>query len=267
MSVETIEFGSDPSQVGDLYLPEVEPPPWPVVILLHGGFWRADYGRDLMTQIAEDLTVRCYAAWVVGFRRLGMKGGGWPGTLDDVAAGVDALVGLAADRSLDLERTATVGHSAGGQLALWVAARRRLPPHAPGARPTMHPRAAISCSGVLDLARAAEQGVGSGAVVELLGGLPDDAPERYELVSPAARVPIGVPTVVLHGEDDNIVPPSQSRTYAELAISAGDPVQLVELPGIGHFDFLDPASMAWQSVVDRLPELLQAPGRAEGRFR
>ncbi|MDQ4130472.1 MAG: alpha/beta hydrolase, partial [Actinomycetota bacterium] len=90
MSVETIEFGPDPSQVGDLHLPEAEPP-WPVVVLLHGGFWRADYGRDLMASVAEDLTVRSYAAWVVEFRRLGIRGGGWPGTFEDVAAGVDAL--------------------------------------------------------------------------------------------------------------------------------------------------------------------------------
>lgn len=265
MSVETIEFGPDPSQVGDLHLPEVEPP-WPVVVLLHGGFWRARYGRDLMTPLAEDLISRSYAAWVVEFRRLGMEGGGWPGTLDDVATGMDTLGRIAAERALDLERIATLGHSSGGQLALWLAARRSLPAHAPGGRPAVHPRAAISCSGVLDLTRAAEQEIGNGAVVELLGGLPSEAPERYELVSPSARVPIGVPTVVLHGDHDAVVPPSQSRTYAELAISAGDPVQLVELPGIGHYDFLDPASMAWQSVVDRLPELLQAPGPAEGQF-
>ncbi|MDQ3932836.1 MAG: alpha/beta fold hydrolase [Actinomycetota bacterium] len=263
MSVETIEYGHDPSQAGDLHLPEVEPP-WPVVVLLHGGFWHAHYGRELMTPLAEDLAMRSYAAWVVEFRRVGMSGGGWPGTLDDVAAGVDALERIADVYALDLGRVATVGHSSGGQLALWAAARRRLPPHAPGANAVVHPRATMSCSGVLDLSRAAEQGIGSGAVVDLMGGLPGEAPERYELASPAARVPIGVPTVVLHGEDDDIVPASQSRTYAERAIQSGDPVQLVELPGIGHYEFLDPTSMAWQSVIDRLPELLQTGGPANG---
>lgn len=261
MSATTIPFGEDRAQVAELHLPDVDPP-WPVVVLLHGEFWRARYDRQLMTPLARDLVARCYAAWLVEFRRLG-EGGGWPATFEDVAAGIDALAVVADEQPLDLGRVATVGHAAGGQLAVWAAARRGLPWDAPGANPAVVPRVAVSCAGVLDLVEAAEQKLGSGAVLELLGGPPGQAVERYELVSPAARIPIGVPTVLVHGEDDDVVPASQTRAYAERAVNAGDPVQLVELPGVGHYEFLDPTSMAWQSVLDRLPELLRPAGLGE----
>ncbi len=251
--METITYGHDDDQVADLHLPGNADPPWPVVVLIHGGFWRAQYRRDLMAPLAGDLAVRGYAVWNIEYRRVA-AGGGWPTTLDDAAAAIDHLTVL--DQPLDLARVAAVGHSAGGQLAIWAAARRGLPPGAPGADPQVVPRAAVVQAGLLDLVAAAQEGLGSDATQAFIGGGPDQVPDRYRLASPVARVPIETPVVLVHGEDDHIVPSSQSRRYAEAAVSAGDRVDLIELAGAGHLDVIDPDRNAWQVVLDRLPELL-----------
>jgi acetyl esterase/lipase len=166
---------------------------------------------------------------------------------------------------LDVNRVVTLGHSAGGQLALWLAARPRVE-----GRP--HPSAAVSLAGVCDLRQAWEAGLGEGAVEELLEGSPTHFPERFAAASPFARLPLGVPQLLVHGTADEIVPPEQSRAYAEAARSAGDEVELVEVEGADHFDVVEPAHAAWATVVERLPHLLgvkpaSAPSRSsrEGR--
>ncbi len=234
-------YGEGPDQVGDLWLPEGAGP-HPVVVLVHGGFWRAEFGRDLMDPLARDLVGRGWAAWNVEYRRVGQEGGGWPGTFDDVAAAVDHLAEL--DAPLDLDRVAVVGHSAGGHLAGWVAGRGNLPADAPGADPRVTPRAAVSQAGVLDLETAERTDLGEGAVVDLLGAALADEPERYRRASPIDLVPTGIPVLCVHGDDDGIVPRSQSQDYAAAAVAAGDPAEL--LPYVGnHFDVIDPGHGSW----------------------
>ena len=248
-----VAYGAHPEAVGNLHLPAREGGPWPVVVLVHGGFWRARWDRTTLTPLACDLAARGYAAWNVEYRRVGQEGGGWPGTLADAAAAVDHLAAL---EEVDAGRAVAVGHSAGGHLALWLAGRPRLPAGAPGAAPAVRLRAAVSLAGVADLERAQRAGLGDGAVADLLGGGPDDVPGRYAVASPAALLPLGAPHVLVHGALDEVVPPEQSRRYAEAARAAGDDVELVELPESDHFDVIDPDGDAWAAVVERLPRLL-----------
>jgi acetyl esterase/lipase len=244
---ELVRYGPDPEQVANLHRPSREGGPWPVVVVLHGGFWRDRFDRTLMTPLANDLAARGYLAWNVEYRRVGREGGGWPGTLEDVAAAVDALVDVA---QADTSRVATLGHSAGGHLALWLAA-------GDGA---VRPRAAVSLAGVSDLVRGSELGLGSGAVEDFLGGAPDEVPERYAEASPAALLPLGAAQLLVHGGRDDVVPIELARPYAEAARSAGDHVELLEDAHADHFDVVDPAHHLWGCVVARLPALLGVAG-------
>jgi len=241
-----IAYGDHPDQVGNLHLLAEGDGPWPAVVLVHGGFWKWGWDRTLMTPLARDLAARGFAAWNVEYRRVGQEGGGWPGTLADAAAAVDALADI---DEVDASRVVTVGHSAGGHLALWLAGRHRLPPGAPGAGPRVRPLGAVSQAGVADLMRGAEERLGEGACQALLGGEPADEPERYAATSPAGLLPLGVPQLLVHGLLDDIVPPSQSHDYALAARAAGDEVELVELADADHFDVIETADPAWGAVI------------------
>jgi len=247
-----IAYGDHPDQVGNLHLP-VGDSLWPTVVLIHGGFWKWGWDRTLMTPLAHDLARRGYAVWNVEYRRVGQEGGGWPGTLVDAAAAIDHLAEIDV---VDTARIVTVGHSAGGHLAVWLAARQRLPAGAPASGPRVSPRGAVSQAGVLDLVRGAVEGLGYGACAGLLGGGPDEVPERYATASPVALLPLGLPVLLVHGEEDDIVPPSQSHEYAVAARAAGDDVELVDVPGADHFDVVEVDEPAWLVVVERLPGLL-----------
>jgi acetyl esterase/lipase len=234
-------YGSAQDQEGDLHLPQADHPP--VVCLLHGGFWRMPYGRDQLDGIARDLVARGFAVWNIEYRRLGAPGGGWPGTLADVALAIDHLDTLVADGiDLDLGRVIVAGHSAGGQLALWASARRR-PPGVHG--PTrVHPIAAAGLAAVVDLAGAHAISCGDSAVEAFLGGPSNRFDERIAAASPMALLPLGVDQLIVHGASDAALPVAMARRYAAAAIDAGDRVEFVELPDAGHMDFLDPASVA-----------------------
>jgi acetyl esterase/lipase len=241
-------YGSRRDQHGELTPPAPGDGRWPVAVLMHGGFWSARYDLRLGDRLVEDLAGRGFAVWNLEYRRLGWRsGGGWPATLEDVAAGMDHLGKL--DAPLDLARVVAIGHSAGAQLAFWAAARRGLPAGAPGAEPSVRPSAAVAQAGVLDLREAARLELARGATQRFLGGPPGKLPRRYDLASPIERLPLGVPQLLVHGEADDLVPIAIARRHHERAREAGDRCELVALPGVGHMKHLDPRSEAWQAAV------------------
>lgn len=247
--------GPDPSQVAELHLPR-GPGPHPVAVVLHGGYWQTQYGKLVCRPLAQDLARRGYAAWNLEYRRLGEGrggGGGWPMTFEDVAGGIDALAdvaatgrtrfeqehGSAAGRPvpLDLARVSLVGHSAGGQLALWAASRPSLPAGAVGASPRVPAVRAVALAPVTDLVRArvhAEQ---------LLGGTLLEVPDRWDQADPVRAGAPGVPVLVVHPTGDTTVPPARSRAYA-----AATGATLVETEGV-HRDPIDPGSGAWAAAA------------------
>lgn len=228
--------------------------PFPVVAVFHGGSWRAGYDRRVMRPVCRDLVRRGWAAWNVEYRRVGGgQDGGWPATFQDVAAGIDALAG--ADPRLDLRRLVLLGHSAGGHLALWAAWRAQLPAGAPGADPQVLPCAVVAQAPVANLERARALVQPGGVVNALLGGTPEEQPERYALANPVRQVPLAVPVLLVHGPEDRTVSVGQSRDYAAAARASGGVVELVEQPGAMHRDHVDPRSAAWAAVTARLDGL------------
>lgn len=242
-TVQTLRYDDHPETVLDLHRP-VTAASGLAVVLIHGGFWREQYRRDLMDPLVASLLEDGHVVANIEYRRVGGDGG-WPTTLTDVAAAVDALAEV---DGLDPERVATVGHSAGGHLALWAAARHRLPSHAPGADPVVRPCHAVSQAGVVVLHEAIEAGLGNGAVVDLLGG---DDPGRVRWADPSAWLPLRVPVTLVHAPDDRQVPLSQSERWVQLATAAGDRVELVTGRG-DHFSVIDPTHELWRQVLATL---------------
>ncbi|GAA4939480.1 prolyl oligopeptidase family protein [Actinomycetospora succinea] len=256
-SPTSLPYGPDPAQYGVLHLPPGGQQV-PVVVVVHGGYWRAAYGLELGTPLAVDLTNRGIAAWNVEYRRVG-AGGGWPMTFTDVAAALDLLPGPVQDAAkgrLDLDRVVFLGHSAGGQLVGWAASRERLDTGRPGADPKVRPVGTVSQAGVLDLVAGATQGLGGGAVTDLLGGPPEQVADRYALASPAALVPAPAPVVCVHGDADTVVPLDQSQRYVAAAVAARGDARLRVVPGADHFAIIDPGLPAWAAVREEVEGLL-----------
>ena len=253
MTRSTHPYGSDPSQLVELFLPSGAGP-HPVAIVVHGGYWRAQFDRSLTEGICIDLTAHGLAAWNLEYRRVG-AGGGWPSTLLDVAAAVDALEGV--DAPLDLSRVVAVGHSAGGQLAFWAAARPTLPPDAPGAGPKVAIHAVVSQAGVLDLALGATL-MPSATPTRALLGDPSEQYEHYVMASPRERLPLGIPQLVLHGDRDDTVSMRIATSYATAARNAGDQCELRVLTNTGHFEHIDAGSEAWHVARDWLVDQVSA---------
>jgi acetyl esterase/lipase len=255
-------YGPHASQRADLYIPS-GPGPHPVMILIHGGSWHKRYGKVFTRGLAGDLLRRGWAVWNIEYRRVG-AGGGWPNTFADVAAAIDHLAALEEER-LDLDRVSILGHSAGGHLALWAAGRPNLPHGAPGALdgpPRVRPRRVISQAGVADLADAYRRWHG-GVVRDLMGGSPEEVPERYDAGDPIRLLPLEIPALIVHGVRDETVSIEISRGYADAARAAGSEVELVEIDGeVGHRTHLDPRSAAWAAVVQRLGPAAHAPATA-----
>lgn len=240
-----LRYGPDPGQVAELTRAADGAP---VAVLVHGGFWKAAYGAEYARPLVPSLVARGWATLVVEYRRVG-NGGGYPATLADVASAVDLLADIS---DLDLSRVVAIGHSAGGQLAAWLAARPGLPDGAPGADPRVRVSAVVAQAGVLDLRSAAAAGLGSNATQAFLGGEPDAVADHYAIASPIERLPLGVPVLCVHGTDDDVVPLSQSTTFATRALKAGDAVELLETPG-DHYAVIDPDHPSWTTTLDWLP--------------
>ncbi len=248
----THSYGEHRSQRADLHLPQGSGP-HPVIVLIHGGSWASRYGRIVMRGLVADLVRRGWAAWNIEYRRLG-DGGGWPATFADVAAAIDYLPSL--DAPLDLRRVSLLGHSAGGHLALWAAGRERLPAGAPGrvdGEPAVPLERVISQAGVCDLAGAYARWHG-GAARTLMGGAPQEYPERYAAGDPMRLLPLSVPALLVHGTADETVSVELSRSYARAARAAGSEVELVEISGAAgrHRAHIDPRGQAWAAVRERL---------------
>jgi len=246
---QRFRYGRSGQQLCELHLPGGAGP-HPVAVVLHGGYWRAARTRRYMRPLCADLARHGWAAWNVEYRRIGRRqGGGWPATFLDVASGIDYLAGL--DAGLDLGRVAAVGHSAGGHLALWAAARDRLGASAPGSRPRVRIRAAVvAIAAVSDLEANPQLSMPGEPVHELMGCAPGDAPDdRYRLANPIRLLPLGAPILLVHGEADETVPVRRSRDFAARARAAGDSVTLTTPPALTHRAVVDPRRAAWREAV------------------
>jgi acetyl esterase/lipase len=254
-----IAYGADPSQFADLRLPEGRGP-FPVIAILHGGCWAEYAGVTYTASLATVLAREGWATWNVEYRGVHQEGGGWPGTFLDAARGIDGLREAAKKYPLDLPRTVAIGHSAGGQLALWSATRARLPKESAVFVANPLPlRAAVSIGGIPDLLAFAadEKGPCDGRQIRVMGGPPAEHPERYSQVSPAERLPLGVPQVLIWGERDTVAPHALFKAYEEKARSTGDFVTSVTVPGAGHHDLMSSELPAYKVLVEQLRRLLE----------
>ena len=262
-----IPYGADSLQFGDLRLPRGKGP-FPVAIVLHGGCWvHAFAAVQNSAALADALRDAGVATWNVEYRRRDDAGGGWPGTFHDVAAAADSLRALARRYPLDLARVAAVGHSAGGQLALWLAARPKL-----GAESPLRTGDPLPLSGVValggpgdlrDFASYGGASCGEGVIDKLLGGSVEQYPERWRDASPNSFLPLGVRQVMLAGESDRIMPRRNLDAYAAAARAAGDSVEVVVVPGAAHHEVMAPTSVAWPAVRDAVLRMVDAKPRAD----
>jgi acetyl esterase/lipase len=237
-----LAYGGDANQFGDLRLPKGAGP-FPVVVVIHGGYWRARYGLVYMGHLCNGLTRAGFATWNIEYRRVGNEGGGWRGTFEDVVHAHQYIAEIASAHQLDLKRVIVLGHSAGGQLALWLASHDTAV------------KRVISLAGVVDLQKAWELHLSDDAVVGLLGGTPHEVPEHYADADPMRRA-ITAEQWLFHGDKDIDVPAEQSREYFEHKKAAPENVHLVELKDADHYDVINPDSDAGRAIVRRVEQLL-----------
>ena len=251
---EIISYGAEPLQFGELHLPP-GPGPFPVVAMIHGGCWPSDYDYAHTRSLAVAIRDAGFAVWNIEYPRVGNPGGGWPGTFLDVAAGTDYLRKLSQDYPLDLDQVVAVGHSSGGHLAVWLAVRPKLTPES-----DLYSSDPLPLKGVLAMAPALEiefvdRAHWCGDVVNgLMGGSPEEVPERYRDATPNAHIPLGVTHTIVTGNYDGIE--LLGKAYYYTAVAAGDKeVRLVEAPESGHFEMIDPKTSTWPLVLDALRSL------------
>jgi acetyl esterase/lipase len=239
-----VAYGSDPNQFGDLRLPKAKGP-FPLVMNIHGGFWRAKYDLAHAGHLCAALTAKGLATWNIEYRRVGNPGGGWPGTLDDVRSAYRFLPQLAKRYSIDAGKVVVMGHSAGAQLALCLASREA------------SLKKVVSLAGVLDLQQAWELHLSDNAVVDFLGGKPSQVTDHYRQADPM-QLSIDHSTTqwLIHGAADDVVPSYFSRNYAQQQKTHGEDVHYLEISTAGHFDLIDPRSQAWPKVQDTVLHLL-----------
>jgi acetyl esterase/lipase len=238
-----LAYGTDPNQFGELCLPKGRGP-FPVVMNIHGGFWRAQYDLAHAGHLCAALTAKGLATWNVEYRRVGNQGGGWPGTFEDIVNSYRFLQQIAKRHNLDLTRMLVMGHSAGGQLALGLA----------GHEPSV--KRVVSLAGVVDLQRAWELHLSDDAVVEFLGGKPKDMLEHYHQADPM-QLTIHATQWLVHGAADEVVPPPFSHDYVEHKKKRGEDVHYLEVSTAGHFELIDSHSTTWPEVENTILQLLR----------
>ncbi|HLK23677.1 MAG TPA: alpha/beta hydrolase [Caulobacteraceae bacterium] len=257
---ERIAYGPDPLQVGELWAPAGKGP-HPVVVMIHGGCWRTNIAKlAIMNYAAADLARRGIAVWNIEYRGIDRPGGGYPGTFQDVAAAADALVGIARAHKLETGRIVAVGHSAGGHLAFWLAARPSLPHDSP--LWSAHPlpiAGVVSLGGVPDLTTAG-QGCGDESVSRLVGRPSAKRPDVLADTSPAELAP-RVAAVVISGEEDGVAPPQMARAFVAKMAARGMRFDEVVLPATGHVELIAPGTRAWDSAVGATERLLREQPR------
>lgn len=266
---ETVAYGPDQMQKADLWLPAGKGP-HPTVLMVHGGCWQTEIAdRRIMNWIADDLRKRGIAVWNIDYRGVDRAGGGYPGTFADAAAAADALRGQAARHSLDLRPLVAVGHSAGGHLALWLAARRSAKARSPGPLiPRGSPLAGgdplpidtvVSLGGLPDLELAATPpGSGCGTeVIERLVGPPTlNLRNVYADTSVPRLAPLGVRQVLVNGLQDRIIPTAYAEDYARKMRAAGDEVEVRMIDRTGHVELIAPETAAWAAAVEEIEAAL-----------
>ena len=259
---ERIHYGSDPNQFVDLRFPNAKGP-FPLLFVVHGGFWQSRYDLSHIGHLCAAFTSEGTITCSIEYRRIGKPGGGWPGTFQDISlATSNILQTMSQDPRLDRARTAIVGHSAGGHLALWLVGSHRI-----SKTSQLHHDqrqdigVAVSLAGLSDLRLAWSQKLGHGIVTRLMGGTPNEHPDRYDAGSPIELLPTGSRYVLVHGADDDTVPISQSEAFVAKAEKLGDRSSLVRLEEIGHYELIDPESAAWPAVAGAVLSLFDMDRR------
>ncbi|HKN17721.1 MAG TPA: alpha/beta hydrolase [Candidatus Sulfotelmatobacter sp.] len=233
-----VAYGSDANQFIDLRMPKASGA-YPLAICIHGGYWRARYDLEYLGHLGAALKAKGVATANVEYRRVGNAGGGWPGTFEDIRAAYQFLLQNAQRYGFDTRRVIVLGHSAGGQLALCLAARES------------GLAGAVSLAGVVDLQQAYDLHLSNDAVVEFLGGKPAEVPEHYREADPM-KLAIRARQWLVHGARDEIVPPALSKNYVDAKVNNKEDARLVAIAGAGHFDVVDPRSAAWAEVENIL---------------
>ena len=269
--VHTLSYGPLPEHEVDVRLPTngdgsssspESSSPVPLVVVVHGGFWKREWDRSHAADQSDALAAAGYVVATVEYRRVDQPGDGWPAVFDDMALLADTVPGLvahavesmAAPCRVDLARVVFVGHSAGGHLATWAASRHKLPASSPYHLAEAPSLRVVSLAGVVDLAMADAMDLGGGATRALLGGAPDECPQRWATADPSRLAPTGVPTILVHGDRDEPVPLALSQSY--VAASASSVVELRVLSGADHMDLVTPGSRAWPAVLDAIADAL-----------
>ena len=255
-----ISYGDSAFQFGDLRLPQGHGP-FPVVILVHGGCWISNFGNvQSMAPLAEALRAQGIATWNIEYRSIDNKGGGWPGTFQDVAQAVDFLRKIAPKYSLDLTRVVAVGYSAGGHLAIWLAARHKLPANSQLYTPQpLALKGVVALGGVPDLKAFRSRGMKTcltDIVGDLLGSSPELIAKHYNEASPKELLPLGVPQILIYGTEDPAVPAEFGQAYTNFALMKGDTVKLILIKHAAHHEYILPNSITWPAVKTAILSLL-----------
>ncbi|GAC1415353.1 MAG: alpha/beta hydrolase [Acidobacteriaceae bacterium] len=260
-----ISYGTAPSQFGDLWLPvKAASAGAPVVVFFHGGWWKSEYDLGYAGYLCDALKREGIATWSVEYRRVGSTGGGWPATFQDAAAGCDHIAKLAKNYPLDLSRVITMGHSAGGHLAFWIAGRDHVASESEVVRPLrdVHLRGCIGLAGAVDLRLTIELAGNAtfahdrDEVYRLMGGRPEEVPKRYEAGNPGDLLPFQAAQVLIQGTDDDQIPPQLPERWAAMSLRLGSHATVKIIPGADHFDVVDPSSRAWPAVLQQVKVLL-----------